>query len=300
MKILGTASVLALLGSVAPVMALDIGGGFSLTGKLEYEHLSTKTTDQSFALLNADLSYENASGFGGFIGVHGISFGSSAESLYGALSYSGDFGKIQIGAPRNALDDYVNAPALAGLDYLDLQLGTFTGSLLPVQMLMSNTNSAAGIRYDGNFGGARVGVSYHDLDGGQVLDVAVNYSFGETIVKAGGEHVNGSGISASSFFVGAEHDFGQVTAGAILGSTDIISSNVRSVSLYAIYSPTDRLDLTATALHVNGSMGDGTLYGIAANYDLTNGVFVEAGYMGSSGGVGFGGDIAGLSVGVKF
>ncbi len=300
MKILGTASVLALLGSVAPVMALDIGGGFSLTGKLEYEHISTKTTEQSFGLLDADLSYESASGFGGFIGVQGISVGSSTEALYGALSYSGDFGKIQIGAPRNALDDYIGAPALGGLDYLDLQLGMFTGSILPIQVLSSSADAAAGIRYDGNFGGARVGVSYHDLEGGQVLDVAVNYSFGETIVKAGGEHVNGSGLSASSFFIGAEHDFGQVTAGAIVGTSDILSSNVRSVSLYAVYSPTDRLDLTATALHVNGLGSDGTLYGIAANYDLTDDVFVEAGYLGSSGGAFFGSDIVNVSVGVKF
>lgn len=298
MTLFRTVSVLALASIAAPAMALDIGGGFSLTGKLEYEHMSTKTSDQSFGLLNADLSYESASGFGGFIGVQAISAGSSAEALYGALSYSGDFGKIQIGAPRGALNDYVSSPMIAGLDFFDLQAGMFTGSVLPILFLDSD-QSQIGVRYDGSFGAANVGLSYHDLDGGQVIDAAMTYSFGDTIVKAGVEQVRDSGTTRNSVFLGAEHDFGQVTAGGVVGSSDFFGPNLRSVKLYAVYSPTDRLDLTATVLNLDSSGPNGTLYGLAANFDLTNGIYVEAGYMGSSGS-GIGSDIAGLSVGVKF
>ena len=298
MKFFGTTSFIALVSLAGPTFALDIGGGFSLTGKLEYEHMSSNGSDQSFGLLNADLSYESASGFGGFIGVQAISAGSSAEALYGALSYSGDFGKIQIGAPRGALNDYVSSPMIAGLDFFDLQAGMFSGSVLPVLFLESG-QSQIGVRYDGSFGAANVGLSYHDLDGGQVIDAAMTYSFGDTVVKAGTELVRDSGSTRNSVFIGAEHDFGQVTAGGIVGSSDFFGPTLRTVKLYAVYSPTDRLDLTATVLNIDSSGPNGTFYGIAANYDLTNGIFVEAGYMGSSGS-GFGTDIAGLSVGVKF
>jgi len=63
--------------------------------------------------------------------ISAISYsGDSAEAFYGALSYLGDFGKIQIGAPRNALDDYVNAPTIAGTNCFDFPIAPFHRQLL--------------------------------------------------------------------------------------------------------------------------------------------------------------------------
>lgn len=298
MKFLGTASTLALVGLAGPVLALDLGGGFTLSGNLEYERLSVESTDLSIGLLDADISYQHSSGFGGFVGIETLTFdGDSAEAFYGALSYSGDFGKIQIGAPRNALDDYVNAPAIGGVDFYDFQLAPFSGSFLPIALL-SDEKPALGLRYDGTFGAASVGVSYHDVDGASVVDAAVNYQLGQTKLMAGIEHVSDSGSSASSYFLGAEHDFGQLTAGAILGNSELIG-DAQTVQAYAVYSPTERLDLTASMLHAEISGNSGDLYGVTANYDLTDIVYVEAGVLGGDL-FGSNADIYALSLGVNF
>lgn len=294
MKLFGTVSTMALLGLAAPALALDLGGGFSLTGNLEYERINTSYSDQSVGILDADISYEHASGFGGFVGVHTLTLGSSSvEAFYGAISYSGDFGKVQIGAPRNALDDYVNAPMLGGVNYLDLQLSIFSGSYVPAALLSSGS-SAAGLRYDGNFGAASVGLSYHDIEGTSVVDLAMNYSFGQTRLMAGVEHLSDSGMSANDVFLGAEHDFGQVTAGAVYGSLELVG-DIESLQAYAIYSPNDRLDLTASYLNAWNSGAHEEFYGINANYNLTDIIYVDAGYMGNGGS-----DILAIGLGVDF
>lgn len=298
MKHLGTASALAFIGMAAPVLALDLGGGFTLSGNLEYERLSVESTDLGIGLLDADVSYQHSSGFGGFVGIETLSYsGDSVEAFYGALSYSGDFGKIQIGAPRNVLDDYVSAPAIGGADFFDFQLAPFTGSILPVALL-SGDETAWGLRYDGTFGAASVGVSYHDVDGASLVDAAINYSLGQTLLMAGVEQISESGFSRASYFLGAEHDFGQVTAGAILADSELIGDG-QTVQAYVVYSPTERLDLTASMLHAELDSDGGDLYGVDANFDLTDIVYVEAGYLG---GDLFGGnaDVYTVSLGVNF
>lgn len=144
----------------------------------------------------------------------------SGEAFCGALSYSGDFGKIQIGAPRNALHDYVNAPEMGGLALFDLQLAPFMGSYLPI-VGFEDDETPLGLRYDGTFSAASIGASYQDVEGAGVVDLAVNYSLGQTRLMAGIKHVSENGSSATSHFLGAEHDFGQLTAGAILGQAEL-------------------------------------------------------------------------------
>lgn len=300
MKFFSATSFLALVSLAGPTFAFDIGGGFSLTGNLEYERIQSGSEGSSMGILDADLVYQHSSGFGAFLGTQSISAsGSSNETFYGGLTYSGDFGKVQIGAPRNALDDYVNAPAVAGIDFLDLQLGLFVGSALPVSLISSN-DTAYGLRYDGSFGALDIGVSLHDVDGTRVYDAAMNYRLGETVLMAGGEHIESTGNSGSSFFLGAKHDFGQLTAGAIAGKSDLIGISVTSLRAFAVYSVNDRLDVTATVLNLNGDGPNGTLYGISANYDLNEMVYVEAGYMGSSGSSVMGGDLFTVGLGVTF
>lgn len=298
MKLLCTASTLAMIGMAAPVLALDLGGGFTLTGNLEYERLSVESENIGLGLLDADIGYQHSSGFGGFVGIDAISYsGMSGEAFYGALSYSGDFGKIQIGAPRNALDDYVNAPSIGGVDLLDLQLAPFMGSYLPIVGL-EDDETPLGLRYDGTFGAASIGASYHDVEGASVVDIAMNYSLGQTKLMAGIEHVSDNGSSATSYFLGAEHDFGQVTAGAIFGEAELFG-DVQSIQAYAVYSPMDKLDVTASLLHIEDESESGDVYGLAANYDLSDMVYVEAGYLG---GDAFGGDedIFTFALGVNF
>ncbi|HMS94686.1 MAG TPA: hypothetical protein PKA03_05625 [Tabrizicola sp.] len=301
MKLLGTASTIALISLTAPLMALDLGGGFSITGNVELEYLNDGSDDETFGILDADLVYEHANGFGGFVGVDAFGTSSSTEeTIYGALSYSGSFGKIQIGAPRNALDDYVVSPEIGGVDVLDISLGGLSGSILPA-VLIGSDEAATGLRYDGSFGSANVGVSYLDFEDAKILDAAMTYNLGETKLMAGLERASSSGSESTAYFLGAEHDFGQVTAGAILGHSDLFaSSGADSFTGYAVYSATDRLDLTASVLTISASGSDAQYYGLAANYELSEALYVEAGYVTASSSFGGDDDFFALSVGMNF
>ena len=64
---------------------------------------------------------------------------------------------------------------------------------------------------------------------------------------------------------------------------------------YAIYSPNDRLDLTASYLNAWNSGAHEEFYGINANYNLTDIIYVDAGYMGNGGS-----DILAIGLGVDF
>lgn len=278
MTLFRTVSVLALASMAAPAMALDIGGGFSLTGNLEYERLDAGSTEVNIGLLDADLNYQHSSGFGGFVGVNSFSIGSSdtAETFYGALSYSGDFGRIQIGAPRSVVGDYVDSPDIGGADFMGLSLAMATGPLLPF-LLLTSDETATGLRYDGTFGALSVGLSYHTVEDLDVVAAAMTYGFDQGKLMASIEHLSDSGLSGSRYMIGGEYDFGQVTAGAVVSNDDLIT-DASTVKLYAVYSVNDRLDLTASAMRVSVTGNEIDMYGLAANFDLNDQIYVEAGY----------------------
>jgi len=176
-------------------------------------------------------------------------------------------------------------------------LPLFTGSFLPT-VLLSNDETALGLRYDGTFGAASVGLSYHDVDGASVVEAAMNYDLGQTKLMAGVERVSGNGSSASSYFFGAERDFDQVTAGAIPGNSELIG-DARTVQAYAVYSPTERLELTGSLLPAEVSGTNFDVYGVDANFDLTDIAYVEVGYLGGDL-LGSGADMYTVSLGINF
>ncbi len=89
-----------------------------------------------------------------------------------------------------------------------------------------------------------------------------------------------------------------MTAGAIFGEAELLG-DVQSIQAYAVYSPMDKLDVTASLLHIEDESESGDVYGLAANYDLSDMVYDEAGYLG---GDAFGGDedIFTFALGVNF
>jgi len=104
--------------------------------------------------------------------------------------------------------------------------------------------------------------------------------------------------SDSSYFLGAEHDFGQVTAGAIPGNSELIG-DARTVQAHAVYSPTARLELTGNLLHAEVSGTNFDVYGVDANFDLTDIAYVEVGYLGGDL-LGSGADMYTVSLGINF
>lgn len=302
MKLNTSAAVAALVtGLAAPALALDFGDGFYATGEFELEYLDGSglgTSGETLAYGEVDIGFEQeAGGIGAFIGFDAFSFDNDDEvAVYGALTYSGSFGKIQIGVPRAALEDYIETPDLGGSALLDLELSPFNGSFLPLSYLANTNDTPVGLRYDGSFGAAKVGVSYHSFNDADIVDAAVNYQLGQVELRAGLENISGSGFSETSYFIGAEGEFAQVVAGLMYGNIGVLG-DTETVQLYATYSPIDALDLTATYVSISNMGTSEDLYGIAANYTFSQGIYVEAGYVDGNA---FGGELYNASLGVKF
>jgi hypothetical protein len=294
-----SALAILLASTAGPALALDFGNGFYATGEIELEYIDgSGFSGETFTYGEVDVGYEQeGGGFGAFVGFDAYALDSQDEmAIYGAVTYSGSFGKIQIGVPRAALDDYIDTPDLGGSALFDLELSQLNGSILPVSYLGSSSETPIGLRYDGSFGAAKVGVSYHSIEDIDLVDAAVNYQLGNVELRAGAEHASTNGFSGTSYFIGAEGEFGPVVAGIMYGDIGLIG-NADTTQLYATYSPIEALDLTAT--YVAFSTGGPTeeLYGIAANYTVYEGFYVEGGYLDGNG---FGGELYSASVGVKF
>jgi hypothetical protein len=270
-------SLLALV-TAAPAQALDFGDGWSTTGEFELEAYHSSGDTETIGYGTADLAYQQpAGGFGAFVGFDAVSTGGDNESaLYGALSYSGGFGKVQVGVPRAVLDDYVDTPSLAGLRIFDLGFGGVTGSIVTQAYLLQDSDVPVGLRYDGTFGDAKLGVSYHRIEDADVLDLAVNYQLGAALLRGGIEHVNDSGSSATAYHIGAEGSFGPVTAGLMYSDSEDFFS-ARILKGYATYSPIDKLNLTGSIWSFDQGGSNGTIYGVAADYTFAQGIYLEGG-----------------------
>lgn len=280
MKLLQSVAIAALVaGLAAPsVLALDFGGGATVTGTFELEYNDfNSSTSQTLGYGEVDISFGNPDGgFGGFVGFDAFVLeDESATAFYGALTFAGGFGKFQIGVPRTALDDYIGTPEVGGSKLVDLELSIATGSVLPVLYLGEDFDPPVGLRYDGNFGAAKVGFSYHQVDDTDLLAVGMNYELGQIVVRAGLEHARDSGSSATSYFLGAEGEFGALKTGVLLADSELLV-DARTAKLYAVYTPIDGLDLTGTYIAIDQS-STSDLFGLGARYTFGQGLFVEAG-----------------------
>lgn len=282
-----------------PVHALDFGDGFSTVGEFELEYFDAGSPGggDTIGYASADISYQQpAGGFGGFVGFDAFSTeGTSEAAIYGALSFSGGFGKIQVGVPRAALDDYIEMPPLGGLRIIDLEFGSLSRSIITTAYLFQSLDAPLGVRYDGQFGDAKIGASYHHVDDADVVDVAVNYQVGNAVIRAGVEVVDQGGSSRTSYHLGANATFGKVETGILLSDANAFG-DLRAAQVFAKYSPIDRLNVTGTIFSLNGGSGTNTLYGVAADYTFSQGAYLEAGVADGSGTD----SLYNLSLGLKF
>jgi len=281
-----TAIAALMLSTASPALALDFGNGFYATGDIELEYMDGSGFDgETIGYGSFDIGYEQAGGgFGAFVGVDAYTFDSNSESaFYGALTYSGSFGKFQVGAPRPALDDYIETPDLGGSVLYDLELSILSGSYLPIIYLGSSSiDTPVGLRYDGSFGAAKVGVSYHNVEEADIVDLGLSYQLGKVELRGGLEHINAGSTNETSYFIGAEGEIGPVVAGVLYGNIGF-AGNAEATQVYATYSPLEALDLTACYLALSSSGPTQDIYGLAANYTIYQGIYVEAGYLDAGG-----------------
>ncbi len=279
MKSIVLAAPLLVAASALPAFSVEFGNGFTATGVFELEYLKPSgDSGQTLGYGTADIGYNQKSpGFGGFVGFDAFSIDDESEiAVYGALSFSGDFGRVQVGVPRAVIDEYFDTPKLGGSRLYDLELSSLTSSIVTASYLLDEIDSPVGLRYDGTFGDLKVGTSFHRIEELDVVDIAAIYQMGSTELRAGLEHISDGSDNATSYFLGAEGAFGPVKAG--LQWTSVADSgDLHAAQLYAVYSPMEKLNLTGTILSVDSGSGFDTAYGVSADYSFAQGVFVEAG-----------------------
>ena len=279
MKFTAAATFLMLASLALPASAQSVANGFYTKGFVELEFFDGGGSSDVLGYANVDFGITpSASGFGFDLGVEAVSVnGSDDAALYGAVSYFGGFGKVQVGVPRPVIDDYLDVPNLGGLQFFDIALlSVFDGSLVSGGYVLGGSDAPLGLRYDGTFGSTTVGASYHSVDGSDVLDLAANYSMGKTTLRGGVEHLRGGSGSETSYFLGAETQFGKINAGVLYSNVGTID-DANALQLYATYKPLDQLELTANVAAVETSGSDALLYGLSADYNFNQGAYVQAG-----------------------
>ncbi len=285
MKFFSYIPLIMLAGQAAPVAAQSAQDGFYTNGYAELSYFSGFSGDsQTLGYSEATVGYTDAnSGFGFEFGVDAlITEGDDFIALYGAATYQSSFGKLSLGVPRAALDAYLaSVPTIGGLVLFKVgETSTTKRSVITSSYLGSDDEVPLGLRYDGSFGSTNIGASYHRFDDTNVFDLAANYKLGQTTLTGALEVLASDGDSETRYFLGAESEFGQVTAG-LLYSGNFTFSNSAAVEVYAKYSPLEQLELAATALNIDTGSGSFTLYGLSADYEFNQGAYVQAGVVDS-------------------
>lgn len=275
-------SALLLAGFAGPVLAQSAQDGFFTNGFAEVSQSGGSGDSFTIGRSEATLGYTDAaSGFGVEFGVDAlITEDDDATGLYGVVTYQSSFGKLSFGVPRPAVDAFLqNVPTVGGLVQLDVgEIGLYKSSFVSTLYLATDEDAPIGLRYDGTFGQTNVGASYQRFADIDVYNVAANYKIGEAVLTGAVEHLTDGDQSETRYFLGAESNFGPVTAGLFYAGNAFVSSG-SAVEAYAKYKPMDQLELTATAVSIDAgpSSPSTEIYGLAADYTFDQGIYVRGG-----------------------
>lgn len=258
--------------------------GFYLRGVVEAELL--KTTDDDDTILYGDLSFGYApvgGGLGFDAGLVGYDSSESDElAAYGAVSFGLAGGRMQVGAPRAVLDEFMDIPPLGGSRFLDIGLGLLTSSYVSTYALVDG-KTPYGLRYDTSLGALDLAGSVHQFGGDDVsaVDLAAAYQFGAVTVSAGAEHVDGEGPSGFNLILGAKADMGQF-GGGLYYSTLQRPDDIEAWTAYGTWRPASipSIELTGSVVTARAGGDHDTLYGVSADYSLgQQGAYLQGGFL---------------------
>lgn len=215
----------------------------------------------------------------------------SVSAEFASILFSTPLGLVSAGAPRDALDDYIDKPlfgqsvaADASLILADRSTTTLVAFLLDETPL--------GVRYDGGTGELSYGFSVHEFDevDATTASAAVRYQVGDLALSLGVDYLDDefgteTGLHASAFL-----DYGTV-GGTILYDRAALADQ-EFVQISGFYRPFDRAKLEVGYLDIEDAADGWAVNGL---YDVTEDIYVNLGYV----------DIAdtgtfGLGLGLRF
>ena len=291
--------------SASSATAQSLPDNMYFDGHIEITSLHTSSFDERIGRANLNFGLtptrDNRLAIGFSLGIDAINFNDanlSETAIYPAVTFAiGNTGLLSVGVPRPVMDyGYIPEDTLAhsaGMEFLLETAGVSRSatSLLYLydSLFIGSDIDVYGLRYDGEFGNTKIGVSYHRLSiDGSVGDedaysVAFQHRFGgissfaDTIVFGGVESVDVGTNRLTSYNLGIEASSDKLRTGLIFSHSEF-SFEVDTINLYAEYKISDSFSAAGSILNVDVSGGSSNIYGVGVEYQFLNGGYVNANY----------------------
>lgn len=297
MKRLSAAALLAALPIAGHAQSLPDGVTFS--GFVEAETLLANGDSRTYGITQLDFGYRSATplsagiGWGVDLGLDALVFeGESYHGLSGGVVLTFGQGELVIGAPRGPMEQLLDFPEIGGSRIFGLELFMLGGNLVKYARLLGESD-LLGLRYDHSFGATDLSMGYFDGEGQGLTEVALRHQMNNYTFVLGADFFN---QGDSQIIIGAVlADWGKIDAGLKISSVDMGKNTGEIIEAFGSYQISDRLSATANVMRIQDFIGS-TLYGLSANYDITQNFYVRGGLVGFDDSE----TIYSVSVGAKF
>lgn len=271
---IATASLLA-----GTTSAQSVTSGFYLDGNVQGEYQWTDNDSHLLSMADITLGFNGAAAGSVPLGFEVDVLAIEGDDITidprftGVVYYENSFGRLSIGLPRIALDDYVAIASLAGSKLIEL--GSTFGSAANDALLYGDASYDYGLRFDGTTKGVDIGLSYHMINGTDaIVTGALRINFAVIYAaSAGFEIFDESGMENGVF--------GSVSAdyGIFGGLVSIASPTGSSEMLYAaemFYEPSENIDFVTGYTFVDGE----NLFSFDAEYTFMTNAYIGASVLG--------------------
>lgn len=263
------------------VSAQSVSSGFYIDGNVQAEYLLTD--DDSFTVGVADVTL----GFSGAAGGH-FPLGFEVDILAfegdglqmdptftGAVYYENSIGRLSLGLPRVALDDYVSTAAMGGSKLIGFDLEFLFKSVANIAILYTDVPYDYGVRFDGEVKGVNFGLSYHQLSESYLVATgAVQFDFSEIYTAAVGfELFDESGVDPGVFgSLSADYGIygGLLSIASPTGTTEVV------YAAEAFYEPSENIDFVTGFTSIDGD----NIFSFDAEYTFLKNAYVGASVLG--------------------
>jgi hypothetical protein len=279
----------ALITSAAsPVLALDFGSGFSLTGDVELEYFDTDAgSDIPLGFTDLMLSWRNPNGGGlGFgvdtsiVSLHDLEDGDDASALYLGLVFATSFGEFSVGRPRALLDTLIDTPDIGSSKLLRLEGAGVNESLYATSLLFQDwQGNAYGATFKGEAGALTYGLGIHRIEeGGSSADFAealVVYTLGAAQLYATVETADSGGGGFDKYQLGGKYAADRWSFGGEFTTFSTTGADGDIVKVYGDYKVLDGLTL-GVQYQDQEIPFNAEIYGVSGTYSFGTG-FAELG-----------------------
>jgi hypothetical protein len=279
-RLLNTSAIALMTFATTPVLAeTSFGNGFTVDGHVALSHLDVGGEAMTYFSTDSDIAWSNGT-FGVELGL--IAFADEEENataVFPTISYTfGNGGKVSVGMPRPAYDEYATFKMNGLSDLLGTSNIAANGkSLVTTFLTLSDVENVYGLRYDGAAGAVKYALSYHqDEDGdGALFSSSAAWTKDALTVSGGLENYSFGGSSGGNIVkLRGDYDWGKFAAG--LGVISIIPEGDDGEETYEAaltWTPTDQI--AVTGVYATQSLFGDDFYGVTGSYSFTENASVK-------------------------